>query len=157
MTVVRFAPSPTGRIHIGNARTALLNWCLARRAGGRFVLRYDDTDQERSTAAFADGTQLAALPDVSSVPNAVLSANPNSAPTVAPAQSSFVYSGQPISAFPTQSESPFPSASGSGGASGSSSAPAPSSSNSGAGRTSAVLGLVAGGVLAGVAFVASLA
>ncbi|MFZ4533361.1 MAG: glutamate--tRNA ligase family protein, partial [Alsobacter sp.] len=42
--VVRFAPSPTGRIHIGNARTALLNALLARRGGGRFVLRFDDTD-----------------------------------------------------------------------------------------------------------------
>ncbi len=45
--VVRFAPSPTGRIHIGNARTALLNALFARRHGGRFILRYDDTDTER--------------------------------------------------------------------------------------------------------------
>lgn len=51
---VRFAPSPTGRIHIGNARTALLNWCIAKREGGRFILRYDDTDTERSTRQFAD-------------------------------------------------------------------------------------------------------
>jgi len=56
MTVtVRFAPSPTGRIHIGNARTAILNWLFARKAGGRFILRFDDTDLERSTAEFADG------------------------------------------------------------------------------------------------------
>ena len=44
MTIVRFAPSPTGRIHIGNARTAILNWLFARKTGGQFVLRYDDTD-----------------------------------------------------------------------------------------------------------------
>src|SRR5271156_3718618 len=46
---VRFAPSPTGALHIGGARTALFNWLLARRAGGRFVLRIEDTDRERST------------------------------------------------------------------------------------------------------------
>ena len=46
--VVRFAPSPTGRIHIGNARTALLNYLFARRHGGQFVLRFDDTDLARS-------------------------------------------------------------------------------------------------------------
>ncbi len=51
--IVRFAPSPTGRIHIGNARTALLNWLFARRHGGRFVLRFDDTDLERSKAEYA--------------------------------------------------------------------------------------------------------
>lgn len=56
MTItVRFAPSPTGRIHIGNARTAILNWLFARKAQGRFILRYDDTDLERSTKEFADG------------------------------------------------------------------------------------------------------
>ncbi|MGI9511394.1 MAG: glutamate--tRNA ligase, partial [Anderseniella sp.] len=54
-TTVRFAPSPTGRIHIGNARTAILNWLFTRKAGGRFILRYDDTDVERSTREFADG------------------------------------------------------------------------------------------------------
>jgi len=46
---VRFAPSPTGALHIGGARTALFNWLLARGAGGRFVLRIEDTDAERST------------------------------------------------------------------------------------------------------------
>ncbi len=55
MTVtVRFAPSPTGNIHIGNARTALFNWLFARQHGGRFVLRFDDTDQARSKQDFAD-------------------------------------------------------------------------------------------------------
>ncbi len=54
-TVVRFAPSPTGRIHIGNARTAILNWLLARKTGGQFILRYDDTDTARSTQDYADG------------------------------------------------------------------------------------------------------
>src|SRR5262249_7043568 len=46
---VRFAPSPTGKLHVGNARTALFNWLLARGQGGRFVLRIEDTDAERST------------------------------------------------------------------------------------------------------------
>ena len=64
MTVtVRFAPSPTGFLHIGNARPALMNWLFALREGGRFVLRYDDTDRERSTAEFAQaiGEDLAWL------------------------------------------------------------------------------------------------
>ena len=49
---VRFAPSPTGLLHIGNARTAIYNWLFANERGGRFILRYDDTDRERSTEAF---------------------------------------------------------------------------------------------------------
>ncbi len=49
---VRFAPSPTGNLHIGGARTALFNWLFARNAGGTFLLRIEDTDQERSTKAF---------------------------------------------------------------------------------------------------------
>lgn len=55
--VVRWAPSPTGRIHLGNARPALLNWYFARRHGGRYVLRMDDTDHARSTREFADGIE----------------------------------------------------------------------------------------------------
>ena len=55
MTVVtRFAPSPTGRLHVGNIRTALHNWLFARRHGGRFVLRIDDTDAARSEERFVD-------------------------------------------------------------------------------------------------------
>jgi len=50
---VRFAPSPTGRLHVGNARVALVNWLFARREAGRFLLRLDDTDRERSRADFA--------------------------------------------------------------------------------------------------------
>jgi nondiscriminating glutamyl-tRNA synthetase len=46
---VRFAPSPTGQLHVGNARTALFNWLLARGSGGTFILRIEDTDVERST------------------------------------------------------------------------------------------------------------
>ena len=53
--IVRFAPSPTGRLHVGNIRTALLNWLFARQAGGEFWLRLDDTDLQRSTEVFADG------------------------------------------------------------------------------------------------------
>ncbi len=54
MTITRFAPSPTGRLHVGNLRTALHNWLLARREGGRFLLRIDDTDAERSEERFVD-------------------------------------------------------------------------------------------------------
>jgi glutamyl-tRNA synthetase len=70
MTVtVRFAPSPTGYIHIGNARTALFNWLYAKRYGGRFILRFDDTDAARSRQEFADAIQkdlhwLGIAPDV---------------------------------------------------------------------------------------------
>jgi glutamyl-tRNA synthetase len=55
MIVTRFAPSPTGRLHAGNIRTALVNWLLARSAGGRFLLRLDDTDLARSTEESARG------------------------------------------------------------------------------------------------------
>lgn len=58
MTVaVRFAPSPTGRLHVGNLRLALVNWLFARRCGGVFLLRMDDTDAERSTDEFAAGIE----------------------------------------------------------------------------------------------------
>ena len=50
----RFAPSPTGFLHIGGARTALFNWLLARRHGGVFVLRIEDTDTARSTSESID-------------------------------------------------------------------------------------------------------
>ena len=49
MVVTRFAPSPTGYLHIGGARTALFNWLFARRMGGKFILRIEDTDQKRNT------------------------------------------------------------------------------------------------------------
>src|SRR6476661_1665057 len=50
--ITRFAPSPTGRLHVGNIRTALHNFLFARRNDGAFLLRIDDTDRERSTAEF---------------------------------------------------------------------------------------------------------
>ena len=53
-TVTRFAPSPTGMLHVGNIRTALHNWLLVRKAGGRFLLRIDDTDAERSREDYVD-------------------------------------------------------------------------------------------------------
>jgi len=61
--VVRFAPSPTGLLHVGNARGAVLNWLFAKRMGGAVLLRLDDTDRARSSPAFADGivTDLAWL------------------------------------------------------------------------------------------------
>ena len=67
-TVTRFAPSPTGLLHVGNIRTALHNWLLARQAGGRFLLRIDDTDAARSredyvTAIRADLAWLGLVPD----------------------------------------------------------------------------------------------
>ncbi|WP_116130815.1 glutamate--tRNA ligase [Tropicimonas sp. IMCC34043] len=57
MTCTRFAPSPTGYLHVGNLRTALFNWLIARKAGGTFILRLDDTDPERSKQEYADGIQ----------------------------------------------------------------------------------------------------
>ncbi len=61
--VVRFAPSPTGRLHVGNIRPAVLNWLFARRHGGTFILRLDDTDAVRSREDYADAirTDLAWL------------------------------------------------------------------------------------------------
>lgn len=53
--IVRFAPSPTGNLHVGNVRTALINWLFATGQGGTFILRIDDTDLERSTAAYEQG------------------------------------------------------------------------------------------------------
>ncbi|MCV2879717.1 glutamate--tRNA ligase [Sedimentimonas flavescens] len=53
-TVTRFAPSPTGYIHVGNLRTALMNYLIARKTGGTFILRIDDTDQERSKQEYVD-------------------------------------------------------------------------------------------------------
>src|SRR3546814_3194724 len=50
----RFAPSPTGNLHVGNIRTALHNWMWARKNGGRFLLRLDDTDAERSREEYVD-------------------------------------------------------------------------------------------------------
>ncbi len=48
--ITRFAPSPTGYLHVGGARTALFNWLWARRTGGTFILRIEDTDQKRNTS-----------------------------------------------------------------------------------------------------------
>jgi glutamyl-tRNA synthetase len=56
-TIVRYAPSPTGRLHIGNIRPAMLNWLFALKLGGQYVLRMDDTDTARSTREFADGIE----------------------------------------------------------------------------------------------------
>ncbi|KCV81913.1 glutamyl-tRNA ligase [Actibacterium atlanticum] len=57
MTVTRFAPSPTGYIHVGNLRTALFNYLITRKAGGQFILRIDDTDPERSKQEYVDAIQ----------------------------------------------------------------------------------------------------
>ncbi|MGV6805593.1 MAG: glutamate--tRNA ligase [Ruegeria sp.] len=54
MTTTRFAPSPTGYLHVGNLRTALMNYLIARKAGGTFILRIDDTDPERSKQEYVD-------------------------------------------------------------------------------------------------------
>ncbi len=59
MTVItRFAPSPTGRLHVGNIRTALHNWMLAKKEGGRFLLRIDDTDAQRSREEYVDAIRI---------------------------------------------------------------------------------------------------
>jgi len=58
MITTRFAPSPTGYIHIGNLRTALMNYAIARKSGGTFILRLDDTDPERSKQEYADAIQV---------------------------------------------------------------------------------------------------
>ena len=50
--ITRFAPSPTGFLHVGNARTALINWLYARKNNGKFILRIDDTDVTRSTEEY---------------------------------------------------------------------------------------------------------
>ncbi len=55
--VLRFAPSPTGRLHVGNLRVALMNWLYARKAGGQFILRIDDTDKERSREEHVEAIQ----------------------------------------------------------------------------------------------------
>ncbi|MEL6315872.1 MAG: glutamate--tRNA ligase family protein, partial [Pseudomonadota bacterium] len=57
MTITRFAPSPTGFLHVGNLRTALMNYLIARKAGGTFILRIDDTDPERSKQEYVDAIQ----------------------------------------------------------------------------------------------------
>jgi len=54
MTTTRFAPSPTGYLHVGNLRAALFNYLIAKKAGGTFILRLDDTDPERSRDEYAD-------------------------------------------------------------------------------------------------------
>ena len=55
--ITRFAPSPTGLLHLGNVRTALLNWLYARKHGGHFLLRFEDTDQDRSEAEYIEAIQ----------------------------------------------------------------------------------------------------
>ena len=65
MTVTaRFAPSPTGTLNVGNIRTALHNWMWARAQGGRFLLRIDDTDAERSEERFVDAIREVADAEV---------------------------------------------------------------------------------------------
>ena len=69
MTIVRYAPSPTGLLHLGNARPALLNWLFKLKMAGTYVLRLDDTDVVRSTAESAAGIErdlawLGIVPDV---------------------------------------------------------------------------------------------
>jgi glutamyl-tRNA synthetase len=58
VTTTRFAPSPTGNLHVGNIRTALHNWLLAKKHGGRFLLRIDDTDAERSREEFVEAIRV---------------------------------------------------------------------------------------------------
>ena len=57
MIITRFAPSPTGHIHLGNMRSCFLNWIFAKKENGKFILRFDDTDKERSKQEFVDSIQ----------------------------------------------------------------------------------------------------
>ena len=52
--ITRFAPSPTGNLHVGNLRTAIFNYILAKKTSGKFILRLDDTDKDRSTDEFSN-------------------------------------------------------------------------------------------------------
>ena len=52
--ITRFAPSPTGFLHVGNLRTAILNYLVSKKSTGQFILRLDDTDKERSEKQFSD-------------------------------------------------------------------------------------------------------
>ena len=61
MITTRFAPSPTGYLHIGNLRTALFNFLISRQAGGEFILRIDDTDPERSKPEYVDAVSYTHL------------------------------------------------------------------------------------------------
>ena len=54
MVITRFAPSPTGNLHIGGARTALFNWLYAKNQGGKFLLRIEDTDKSRSESKYVE-------------------------------------------------------------------------------------------------------
>ena len=62
--VTRFAPSPTGYLHVGGARTALFNWLWARRRGGTFLLRIEDTDLKRNTPTAAQQVMQAPPPQI---------------------------------------------------------------------------------------------
>ena len=80
MTVrVRFAPSPTGRLHVGNIYIALNNWLFAKKHGGQFLLRLDDTDIERSTPEFAAA--------IARTPQRIVAVFSASSPTAKPGQS----------------------------------------------------------------------
>ena len=73
MTVkVRFAPSPTGKLHVGNVRTALMNVLFARGQGGQVLLRIDDTDLERSTAEFEDAIRADPVQRFQTGPNSAV-------------------------------------------------------------------------------------
>ena len=100
--VLRFAPSPTGLIHIGNARTALLNALLARREGGRFVLRFDDTDRERSRPEYADA--IVADLDWLDIPPDVTVRQSNRLPIYAEAAERLRASGRLYPAYETAEE-----------------------------------------------------
>ena len=54
MIITRFAPSPTGHLHLGNMRSCFLNWAYSKKNNGKFILRYDDTDQERSKDEYVE-------------------------------------------------------------------------------------------------------
>ena len=68
LVVTRFAPSPTGYLHIGGARTALYNWLYAKRMGGKFLLRIEDTDRARSTEPAIEARKFINFPAQRAMP-----------------------------------------------------------------------------------------
>src|SRR6202011_5757168 len=97
--VTRFAPSPTGFLHIGGARTALFNWLYARARGGKMLLRIEDTDRERSTSAAIDASSMG-FPGLASIGTATPSTSSHAPTAIGRWSRSFWRPATPIAATP---------------------------------------------------------
>ena len=102
--VTRFAPSPTGYLHIGGARTALFNWLFARGRGGKFLLRIEDTDRARSTEDATRGDLRRVWNGSGSTGTARRSARPRAAPRHAEVARAMLDAGHAYRCFSTQEE-----------------------------------------------------